>query len=116
MTHICRMKRYFSNTAIGRLRMTGIIEGISFLMLLFIAMPLKYFADIPEAVKYTGWIHGLLFIAYLFALLQVKIVQQWPLKKAVIAFLASLIPFGTFVLDAEWKKEEKQVLSLAPIK
>lgn len=105
------MKRYFSNTAIGRLRMTGIVEGISFLLLLFIAMPLKYFADIPEAVKYTGWVHGLLFIAYILALLHVYIVQQWPLKKAIIAFLASLVPFGTFVLDSEWKKEEKLVLA-----
>ncbi len=116
MAHLCRMKRYFSNTAIGRFRLTGIVEGISFLLLLFIAMPLKYFADLPEAVKYTGWVHGLLFIAYLLALVQVKIVQQWSLKKTIIALIASLIPFGTFITDVEWRKEEKQVLSLAPVK
>ncbi|MEP7128906.1 MAG: DUF3817 domain-containing protein, partial [Chitinophagales bacterium] len=66
------MKLNFSNTSIGRLRLAGITEGISFLVLLFIAMPLKYFADIPEAVKYTGWLHGLLFILYLVALANVK--------------------------------------------
>ncbi|MBK9730168.1 MAG: DUF3817 domain-containing protein [Chitinophagaceae bacterium] len=107
------MKLNFSNTSIGRLRLAGITEGISFLVLLFIAMPLKYMADIPEAVKYTGWVHGLLFIFYLFALTVVKITQSWSLKKTAISFLASLIPFGTFVMDREWKKEEQVVLALA---
>lgn len=105
------MKLNFSNTAIGRLRLTGITEGISFLVLLFIAMPLKYLADLPDAVKYTGWIHGLLFILYMLALANVKFTLQWPVKKAAIAFLASLIPFGTFILDREWKKEEQMILS-----
>lgn len=104
------MKLSFSNTAIGRLRLIGITEGISFLVLLFVAMPLKYLADLPEAVKYTGWVHGLLFILYLVALANVKFTQLWPLKKVVIAFLASLIPFGTFILDREWKKEEQMIL------
>ena len=108
------MKLNFWNTAIGRLRMAGITEGISFLLLLFIAMPLKYLADLPEAVKFTGWVHGLLFILYLMALVNVKFSLDWPLRKVMIAFLASLIPFGTLVLDREWRKEEKILLS--PVK
>ena len=54
----------FSNTSVGRLRLAGITEGISFLVLLFIAMPLKYWAGMPLAVKYTGWAHGVLFVLY----------------------------------------------------
>lgn len=105
------MKLNFSNTPIGRLRMAGITEGISFLLLLFIAMPLKYLADLPDAVKYTGWAHGLLFILFFLALANVKLALGWSIKKVTIAFLASLVPFGTLVLDREWRKEEKMILS-----
>ena len=105
------MKLQFSNTAIGRLRLIGISEGISYLLLLSIAMPLKYFAGLPEAVKYTGWVHGLLFILYVIALIQVKVSLHWSLKKTAIAFIASLLPFGTFILDKQWREEEKIVLA-----
>ena len=94
------------NTPIGRLRIIGLIEGISYLVLLCIAMPLKYFADMPAMVKYVGWAHGVLFVLYLLALLHVWIVMRWSFLKVVIAFIASLVPFGTFVLDKQWKKEE----------
>lgn len=82
-------------------RVIAIAEGISFLVLLFIAMPLKYFAGFPHAVKYVGWIHGILFIAFCIFLLLVKIKFHWTIKKSLIAFVASLLPFGTFVLDAK---------------
>jgi integral membrane protein len=94
-------------TSLSRFRIIGIAEGISFLVLLIIAMPLKYYAGLPMAVKYTGWIHGLLFILYVAALAQVSIVRKWSLLKIVIAFAASLIPFGTIILDARLKKEEQ---------
>ena len=97
----------FSKTDIGRFRLTAISEGISFIVLLFIAMPLKYFADMPEAVKYVGWVHGLLFVLYILALITVKITLNWNFKKTMIAFLASLLPFGTFILDKSLRKEEK---------
>ena len=98
----------FSNSAIGRLRMAGIAEGISFVTLLFIAMPLKYLAGDPRLVLYVGWVHGLLFMLYLLALVTVKINLEWKFKKTSLSFLASLIPFGTFIMDKSWRKEERQ--------
>ena len=100
----------FSNTAIGRLRLAGIAEGISFLFLLTIAMPLKYMADMPEAVLVTGWIHGALFILYITALLYVWRAKRWPLLRVAIGFGASLIPFGTFITDKKLREEEKAMV------
>ncbi|MDQ3192945.1 MAG: DUF3817 domain-containing protein [Bacteroidota bacterium] len=104
------MKFIFSNTSLGRFRLIAMLEGISFLLLLFIAMPLKYFAEIPIAVKYTGWIHGLLFILYILSLIHVFIALKWSLWKLSLAFLASLFPFGPFLLDSYHRKEEVIIL------
>ncbi len=97
----------FSKTDIGRFRLVAISEGISFIVLLFIAMPLKYIAGLPEAVKYVGWAHGLLFMLYILALITVKINLNWDFEKTAVAFIASLLPFGTFVLDKSLRKYEK---------
>jgi len=75
------------------------------LLLLFIAMPFKYFAQIPEPVKYLGWAHGFLFVVYGLLLLKVWIQYKWTFKKVFFAFVASLLPFGTFVLDRNLKRE-----------
>ena len=96
------------NTSIGRLRMLRIIEGISLLVLLFIAMPLKYMAGKPEAVKIVGWMHGLLFILFMIAVLVVSFQRKWKFVKLLLAFLAAFFPFGTFIFDAQLRKEEKQ--------
>lgn len=72
------------------------IEGISFIVLLFIAMPLKYGFDWPYAVKYVGWAHGLLFVAYFAALAQIWVAEKWKFSKVFLAGTASLLPFGTF--------------------
>jgi len=85
------------------------LEGISYLLLLLIAMPLKYLADIPEGVKYIGWAHGVLFVLFCLYLLKVWIGLKWSFGKAFLAFVASLLPFGTFVLDARLKKEYPEV-------
>lgn len=92
-------------TLMGRFRLVGVMEGISYLLLLLVAMPLKYFADMPEAVKYTGWAHGVLFVSYCILLLLVWIKYKWSFGKAVFAFVASLVPFGTFVLDRRLNRE-----------
>jgi integral membrane protein len=89
------------------LRFIGIAEGVSLLVLLGIAMPLKYMAGIPEAVKIIGWIHGLLFVLFMAAVLYVYLTRKWPFKKLVFAFVAAFLPFGTFVFDAQLKKEER---------
>jgi len=87
-------------------RYISLAEGISLLTLLFIAMPMKYMLNIPEAVKIVGWIHGVLFIVYVTVLVLAEINYRWSLLFFAAAFLASLVPFGTFVLDRYLKKLE----------
>lgn len=97
-----------SNTTIGRLRIAGITEGISFLVLLFIAMPLKYVLHIPQPVKIIGWIHGFLFILYILAIAHATAEKRWVLRKTMIAFIAAFIPFGPFLIDKKLKAEENE--------
>ncbi len=85
------------------------MEGISFLLLLFIAMPLKYYMDLPEAVKFVGWAHGVLFMAYAVALLGAISPMKWNWFKVCIAFAASLIPFGTFIVDTQLKRRQTEL-------
>ena len=82
------------DSPIGRLRIISIIEGISFLVLLGIAMPLKYALDMPRAVFWVGLIHGLLFVIFCMALLNAFLVAKWKMKPPVLIFLASLVPFA----------------------
>jgi len=84
---------------VSHLRTSGIAEGISFLLLLGIAMPLKYMAGIPEAVKYMGWLHGLLFIWYICSIIWVRETVGLSLKHTALSLLAALLPFGTFYAD-----------------
>jgi integral membrane protein len=86
-------------------RKIALIEGISFLVLLLIAMPLKYFADMPMAVTVVGGIHGALFVGYLILAWLVKVDYNKPFVWLIKAFIVSIIPFGTFVADKEWKRE-----------
>jgi integral membrane protein len=90
---------------LNRFRMIGIAEGISFLVLLLIAMPLKYFMQIPEAVKYTGWIHGILFITFLYFAFEVMGSLNKNFLWFTKAFAAAIIPLGTFFFDRQLKKE-----------
>ncbi|MEI7024899.1 DUF3817 domain-containing protein [Paenibacillus sp. y28] len=90
--------------SLGSFRAIALLEGISFLVLLFIAMPLKYWADWPYAVKYVGMAHGVLFVLYLAALLVVSVAHRWHIFRITGAFIASFLPFGTFVFDARLRK------------
>jgi integral membrane protein len=76
----------------------GYAEGVSYLVLLLIAMPLKYWGGIPMAVRITGSLHGVLFIWYIILLLQAYKAYKWPFSKLVKGGIVSLIPFGTFFL------------------
>ena len=89
----------------GRFRAVAIIEGVSYLLLLGVAMPLKYFAGFPEAVLAVGWAHGVLFVLYLVSLGEVSLARRWRPVRILGAFVASLVPFGTFVLDAQLRRE-----------
>lgn len=94
--------------AIGRFRTVAMAEGVSFLILLGIAMPLKYMAGKPAMVDVFGWAHGLLFISYMITGLQVKIEREWPLSKTALAVVAALIPFGPFMLDKKLLQKEME--------
>ncbi len=93
-------------SSIGRLRLLSIVEGISYLLLLFIAMPLKYLADIPEAVSIVGAAHGALFVLYILAAVHVKFEHRKTILWGIYAFILSIIPFGTFYLDKQLKNEQ----------
>jgi integral membrane protein len=96
------------NSTVSLFRKVAVAEGISYLLLLFVAMPLKYFANMPLAVKYTGWAHGLLFVLYAALLVMAWQEQKWKFGKAVLIFLASLLPFAPFVVDRKLKDERAE--------
>lgn len=85
--------------AIHRLRIIGLIEGVSFLVLLLIAMPLKYLGDMPMAVKIVGWAHGVLFIGFAVLLVMAMWLARWKLSRGALFFVAALVPFGPFLVD-----------------
>ena len=91
---------------INRLRFIGNIEGVSYLVLLFLAMPLKYFANMPMMVTWVGWIHGFLFVLYCFSILEVKLSMSWNMGTSLIPFIAALVPFGPFLID-NWLKKKR---------
>lgn len=98
----------YQMTSLLIFRRVAFIEGISYLFLLFIAMPLKYWADIPLAVKYTGWAHGVLFVLYGVTLIMAWQERKWKFGKVVLLFIASLIPFASFAVEKNLKAEEQK--------
>ena len=84
---------------ISILRLTGIIDGLSLIVLLFIAMPLKYMADIPQAVTIVGSLHGGIFVAYFLSIIYTQLRIQWNVTLSMLAVLVAFIPFGNFAFD-----------------
>lgn len=96
-------------TNIGRLRIIGFLEGISLLLLLFVAMPLKYIFHYPAATSIMGTIHGALFLLFIFNTLSVGVEQGWQFKHTTWkVLLACIIPFGTFYIDKKILRTCKQ--------
>ncbi len=87
------------SSAIDRLRLASILDGISYLVLLGIAMPLKYLADLPLAVRIVGSVHGLLFLVLCACLLEVLLRKRLSFAWCLAVFLCALVPFAPFVLD-----------------
>lgn len=87
------------HTTMGRLRLASILDGVSFLVLLGIAMPLKYFADLPVAVTIVGSLHGGLFLALCLCLLLALIGKKLSFGWCVIVFICALLPMAPFLLD-----------------
>jgi len=86
--------------------MIALAEGTSFLILLFIAMPMKYFMGMPLAVRVVGSIHGLLFLLYVAKLAKLRSAYQWDNTFSLLAFIASILPFGTFLFDKYLREKE----------
>ena len=87
------------------LSVVGLLEGISYLVLLGICMPLKYVFEMPEATSVVGMVHGLLFIAYCALVMIVASEHKWSNMMTFWALLASVLPFGTFVADKKIFKQ-----------
>lgn len=83
------------------------MEGISYLLLLFIAMPVKYILGEPILVKFVGMGHGILFILFIYFLFVTSIEHKWKIQFILMAFIASLLPFGTFYLEKKLKVIDK---------
>jgi integral membrane protein len=95
--------------AIRQLRHIGLIEGTSTLLLFFVAMPLKYAADMPKAVSIVGMIHGLLFILYVIALIRAAVALKRPFGWSAKVFIAAIIPFCPFVIERGLRREETEL-------
>ena len=96
------------------LRGLCLAEGVSFLVLLLIAMPMKYGFGQPLAVQIAGWIHGALFLAFVASWQHTRTVARWPAGRSRNTFLAALLPFGPFVIDRSMRAWEQEHLRGAP--
>ena len=92
------MKHLFKSH-LGRLRVIAWLEGWSLLLLMFVAMPIKYLMDVPEATQAIGMIHGILFVLFITATLVISIIQRWNLGRVFVVMVSSFVPFGTFYVD-----------------
>jgi integral membrane protein len=104
------------HSPLSRLRLVGYLEGTSFLVLLGIAMPLKYVAGNPQPTLIVGWIHGLLFILYVVAVWQASMAMKWSRMRTAVALAAGFVPFGPFIHDARLRRDEQelQVQAVSP--
>ncbi|PKQ44956.1 DUF3817 domain-containing protein [Confluentibacter flavum] len=88
-------------------RVIAFLEGISYILLLFIATPIKYFGDDEQYVKLLGMPHGLLFVTYIVLAIMLKSELKWDTKQFGIVLLASIIPFGTFYIERAYLKPQR---------
>ena len=89
-------------------RVLSILEGISLLVILFVTMPLKYIFENPQPNQVIGMIHGILFIVYVVFAIMLKSEMKWSAKTLGIVLICSVIPFGTFWMDAKYLKPQVQ--------
>ena len=95
-------------TNIGRLRLLGLLEGVSLLVLIGIAVPAKHVYGNPDLVRAIGPVHGILFLLFVFNTLSVGVEQHWKFKDTTWkVLLACLIPFGTFYIDRQLLRKIK---------
>ena len=87
-------------------RIVALLEGVSYILLLFIASPIKWFYNDPQYVKLLGMPHGVLFIAYVVIAVIISSDMKWSTRTLWIVLIASLIPFGTFYIDKKYLKQQ----------
>ena len=92
-------------TPIGRLRLVGWVEGLSFVALVFFAMPLKYVWGEPGAVRVVGMAHGVLWVGFCLVLLDTTIRERWGWRRALVPFVAALLPLGPFLIDGRLRDQ-----------
>jgi integral membrane protein len=88
-----------------QLRLVAFLEGLSFVILVFIAVPLKHVWGMPLAVRIVGMTHGALFVLFVVALYRAALAHDWSARRWATAFVSALLPFGTFVFDRSLKRE-----------
>jgi integral membrane protein len=91
---------------VKNLRIAGYVEGVSYLLLLGVAMPLKYLADLPLAVRVMGSLHGLLFVVYVVVAVRAARSRGWPVERLLEVLAAAVFPLGPFVLDRRLRRDE----------
>lgn len=87
------------STPVGRLRAVSALEGLSYLLLLGVAMPLKYLAGIPEVVRVVGMAHGVLFVVFVSALIAAAAAERWSVGRSLVVLGLSLVPFGALQIE-----------------
>jgi len=96
------LQKYQTISMINIFKITSFLEGISYILLLFVGVPLKYFGDNPAVVKSLGMPHGILFLAYVVLALVIQKEMKWDTKTTFAVLVASLLPFGTFYINKKY--------------
>ena len=96
----------FLQTPLGRFRAISAIEGLSYILLVFIAMPLKYGLGLPQMVKVLGMAHGVLFMAFVIALALAMVAQKWSITRAIVLLVASMVPLGAVWIERSCAAEQ----------
>lgn len=95
----------FLTTDLGRLRLFNLLDGLSYAVLLCVAVPLKYLAGRPEVVQVMGRLHGLFFVLFLLSVAQVATASKWNGRRILHAVAAAVIPFAAFVLEKRLRQD-----------
>ena len=97
-------KKSWKEKSFNLFRVVGDVESWSYIILLAIAMPLKYWMDVPEMVSVVGAAHGLLFVMYVLTVVFAALLNRWSILITVIALLAAFIPFGPYLVYKKIRK------------
>lgn len=99
------MQKLFEVITLKQFKAIGLLEALSYILLLFVAMPLKYIWQKPEMVQIVGMAHGVLFMAYVYGAFIMKPKLNWNTKTFLIVLFCSILPFGPFYVDKKYLHE-----------